>query len=186
MQDVYPNFGFVLDGLYRNSPVGETDLGSLILGQSYLYIPGLKPNHGIRLYSGAQDKKYSGSIGFTDVIRYPRGWGKINTNQMISFASDYKFPVFYPEWSIGGLVYLQRVNASLFADYAYLTANIYENGAVSGTFNSNISSFGIELTGNTNFLRFYAPIEIGVRASYLPKVENVYFDFLLSIDFNSL
>jgi hypothetical protein len=186
MQDVYPNFGFVLDWLYRDSPIGETDLGSLLLGQSYLYFPGLKPNHGIRLYSGVQDKKYVGSTGFSDVIRYPRGWGKINTNQMVSFASDYKFPVFYPEWSVGGLVYLQRVNASVFADYGYLTANIYENGAVSGTFNSKISSFGIELTGNANFLRFYAPVEIGVRASYLPKVENVYFDFLLSIDFNSL
>ncbi|GAB1452370.1 hypothetical protein MASR2M47_24260 [Draconibacterium sp.] len=105
---------------------------------------------------------------------------------MVSFASDYKFPVFYPEWSVGGLVYLQRVNASVFADYGYLTANIYKNGAVSGTFDSTISSYGIELTGNTNFLRFYAPVEIGVRASYLPKAKNVYFDFLFSIDFNSL
>jgi len=186
MQDVYPNFGFVLDGMYRNSPVGDANLGSLILGQTYFYIPGFMPNHGIRIYGGAQDKMYSGTIGFSDVIRYPRGWGKINTNQMASFASDYKFPVFYPEWSVGGLLYLQRVNASIFADYAYLTANLYHHGNVSGTFDSKISSFGIELTGNANFLRFYAPVEIGVRASYLPKMENVYFDFLFSIDFNSL
>jgi hypothetical protein len=186
LQDVYPNFGLVLDGLYRHSPIGDTDMGSLILGQSYWYFPGFMPNHGIRIYVGAQDKKYSGSVGFSDAIRYPRGWGKINTNQMISFASDYKFPVFYPEWSVGGLVYLQRVNASIFADYGYLNANLYHKGEISGTFNSNISSYGIELTGNVNFLRFYAPVEIGVRASYLPEAEKVYFDFLFSIDFNSL
>jgi hypothetical protein len=149
-------------------------------------LPGVIPNHGIRIYGGVQDKKSKGSINFTDLIRYPRGWGKINTNQMVSFASDYKFPVFYPEWSVGGLLYLQRLSASIFADYAYLTANIYKDGEVSGTFNSDISSYGIELTGDANFLRFYAPVEIGVRASYLPKVKDVYVDFLFSIDFNSL
>jgi hypothetical protein len=185
-QDVYPNFGIVLDGLYRNSPFGDTDLGSLSLAQSYLYLPGLIANHGIRIYAGIQDKKYEDSFGFSEVIRYPRGWGKINTNQMKSIATDYKFPVFYPEWSLGGIVYLQRVNASLFADFANLTANLYENAHHAGTFESNISSYGIELTGNANFLRFYAPVEIGVRASYISKVTNVYFDFLLSIDFHSL
>jgi len=185
-QDVYPNFGFTADALYRHTPVGEIDLGSLILGQTYLFFPGVLRNHGIRFYVGAQDKKSSGTIGFSDIIRYPRGWGKISTTQMVSFASDYKFPVFYPEWSVGGLVYLQRVNASLFADYANLTGNIYKNGTVAGTFNSNISSYGIELTGNANFFRFYAPVEIGFRTSYLPEMQNVYFDFLFSIDFNSL
>jgi hypothetical protein len=186
MQDVYPNFGFVVDGLYRHSPFGETDLGSLALGQSYLYLPGIMPNHGIRIYGGTQDKQSAGTISFSDIIRYPRGWGKINTNCMYSFASDYKFPLFYPEWSLASLVYLQRVNASLFADYAYLNANIYKDGKVVDTFNKNISSFGIELSGNANFLRFYAPVEIGFRASYLPEKQNVYFDFLFSIDFNSL
>jgi len=186
MQDVYPNFGLVVDGLYRHSPFGKTDLGSIVLAQTYIYFPGIKPNHGIRIYSGIQNKKSEGSISFSEIIRYPRGWGKINTNQMVSFASDYKFPVFYPEWSIGGLAYLQRVNASIFADYAYLTGNIYKNGNVEGTFKSNISSYGLELTGNANFLRFYAPVEIGVRTSYLPKMKNVYFEFLFSINFNSL
>jgi Tol biopolymer transport system component len=186
MQDVYPNFGFVVDGLYRHSPFGETDLGSLSLGQSYLYLPGIKQNHGIRLYGGIQNKESAGTISFSDIIRYPRGWGKINTSYMYSFASDYKLPVFYPEWSLGSLVYLQRVNASLFADYAYLNANIYKDGKVVDTFNKNISSFGIELSGNANFLRFYAPVEIGFRTSYLPEMQNVYFDFLFSIDFNSL
>ena len=186
VQDVYPNFGFVVDGLYRNSPFGGTDLGNLKLCQSFLYFPGIMPNHGIRLYGGVQDKQSTGKISFSDIIRYPRGWGKINTNQMVSFASDYKFPVFYPEWSVGGLVYLQRVNASVYADFANLTGNIFKNGEVTGTFQTNISSYGFELTGNANFFRFYAPVEIGFRASYLPKMQNVYFDFLFSIDFNSL
>jgi len=185
-QDVFPNWGVTADLMYRHSPFGDVNLGHLGLIQGYLFVPGLMPNHGIRFYGGKQNKETPGNVAFSDVIRYPRGWGKINTNSMVSFASDYKFPVFYPEWNVGSLLYLQRVNASLFADFATLNANIYDNGNVTGTFDTNISSYGIELTGNANFLRFYAPVEIGTRASYLPKQKHMYFEFLFSIDFNSL
>ncbi len=185
-QDVYPNFGFVLDGIYRHTPTGNTDLGMLRLAQTTIYFPGFKPNHGIRIYASSQNKNNTGGVGFSEAIRYPRGWGKINTNQMVSLASDYKFPVFYPEWSVGGLVYLKRVNASIFADYGHLNGNIYKNGEVTGIFKTNISSYGIELTGDANFLRFYAPVEIGFRSSYLPETKNIYLDFLFSINFKSL
>ena len=186
MQDVYPNFGFTIDGIYRHTPTGRTELGNLILAQTTLYLPGILPNHGIKIYAGGQDKYNKGGVGFSDAIRYPRGWGKINTNQMVSLSSDYKFPVFYPEWSFGGLVYLKRVNASLFADYGYLNGNIYKSGEITGSFKTDISSYGVELTGDANFLRFYAPVEIGFRTSYLPNTKNFYLEFLFSINFNSL
>lgn len=185
-QDVFPNFGFVADASFRHSPVGNIKLGTMFLGQTILFIPGIMANHGIRLYGGYQDKKLEGSHSFSDAIHYPRGWGKINTTEVYSFTSDYKLPLFYPEWSVGGLVYIQRINASLFADYAFLKGNYYKNGYISGTFTSNISSYGVELTGDVNFLRFYAPVNIGTRVSYLPEVNGVYFDLLLSINFNSL
>ncbi|HPE75215.1 MAG TPA: hypothetical protein PLC80_03965 [Draconibacterium sp.] len=186
VQDVYPNFGFILDGIYRHTPTGNTDLGNLRLVQTTLFLPGLKPNHGIQIYASGQDKNNEEGVGFSDVIRYPRGWGKINTNKMISLASDYKFPVFYPEWSVGNIVYLKRVNASIFADYGHLNGNIYKNGEIAGTFKTDISSYGIELTGDSNFFRFYAPVEIGFRTSYLPETKNFYFDFLFSVNFNSI
>jgi len=185
-QDVYPNFGFVADASYYHSPTGSTDLGNMTLVQSYVFLPGLSGNHGIRIYSGIQTKQPFETHNFTDAIRYPRGWGKLNTTEMYSFAVDYKLPLFYPEWSIGGLAYLKRVTTSIFADYAQLKGNYYKNGLIVGDYISNISSFGFELNGDINFLRFYAPVEIGFRTSYLPEVGDVYFDFLLSIDFNSL
>lgn len=185
-QDVFPNFGMVADIIYKHTPIGSTDLGSLFLGQSIIYLPGLFSNHGIKLYSGIQDKNLSSDYSFSESIRYPRGYGRINTTRTYSFSSDYKLPLFYPEWSVGNLVYLQRVKASLFVDFAILNGNSYDNGVISGTYHKEISSFGIELTGDMNFLRFYAPIELGTRAAYLPEFKRVYFDFLFSIDFNSL
>jgi hypothetical protein len=137
----------------------------------------------MRIYSGVQIKD---SRTFSESIRYPRGWGKINTTEAYSLAFDYKLPLFYPEWNIGSLVYLRRVKSSFFADYAVLKGNTYNGGMIVGKFQSDISSLGIELTGDSNFLRFYSPVEIGLRASYLPEIKDVYFDFLFSIDFNSL
>ena len=40
-QDVYPNFGFVLDGIYKHSPNGAEGLGNLAAVQTNLFIPGL-------------------------------------------------------------------------------------------------------------------------------------------------
>lgn len=185
-QDVYPNFGLIADVSYIHSPAGDTDLGSMFLGQSYLFLPGVLANHGIRLYGGFQEKNKAEDYSFSDAIRYPRGWGKINTNEMYSFAFDYKLPLFYPEWSLGGLFYLKRLKSSLFADYAFLKGDYYENGKIVGKYNTEISSYGIELTADMHFLRFYAPVEIGVRGAYLPEDSNYYFSFLFSIDFNSL
>jgi hypothetical protein len=185
-QDVFPNFGLITDVKFYHSPLGQTNLGSMFLGQTFFYLPGAMANHGIRFYAGYQEKKSNGNYGFSDAIRYPRGWGRISTTKMSSFAFDYKLPLFCPEWSVGGFVYLKRVNASLFADYANFKGNYYKEGKVTNTFTSKISSYGIELTGDMHFLRFYAPVQMGFRTSYLPKDKHLYFDFLLSIDFNSL
>lgn len=185
-QDVYPNFGIALDAMYRSSPFGTTRLGNLTAFQSSLYLPGLMKNHGIRLYSGVQKKNITGSFGFSESIRYPRGWGKINTTEMYTLTADYKLPLFYPEWNLAGLVYIQRIKASFFADYAHLKGNVYKEGKVVGRFDKQISSTGVELTGDVNFLRFYAPVNMGIRASYLPELQSVYTEFLFSIDLASL
>lgn len=185
-QDVFPDFGFTTDANYYHSPFGDTDMGSMILGQTYFFIPGMLANHGIRIYGGYQEKMASGDYSFNDAIRYPRGWGKINSKEMQSLAFDYKLPLFYPEWSAGGLAYLKRITLSLFADYAHILGDYYEDGHIVGTYKSDISSYGFELMGDAHFLRFYAPVQIGIRTSYLPEVQDVHFDFLFSIDFNSL
>jgi hypothetical protein len=185
-QDVYPDFGFYGDITYQNSPFGSVDLGNLVLLQGNLFLPGIKPNHGTKIYTGIQHKSSDTPNSFSERIKYPRGWGKINTNEAFSFGLDYKLPLIYPDWNLGSLIYLKRLNASLFIDYAKLKGDIYTNGQLTGTFRKNISSIGVELTGDTNFLRFYAPVDLGTRVSYLPQVNNFYFEILFSIDFNSL
>ncbi|WP_346858307.1 hypothetical protein [uncultured Draconibacterium sp.] len=185
-QDVYPNFGFVADVNYRHSPNSTNVFGNLKAVQTQVYLPGLLRNHGIKLYAGVQSKKAGDILSFSNAIYFPRGWHNIESTKLNSFSANYKLPIVHPDLSVGGLAYCRRINATLFADYANLEGNIYENGEIAGSYSSNISSYGMELLGDFNFLRFYAPVKIGVRTSYLPQHDNFVFDFLLSVDFNSL
>lgn len=183
--DVYPDFGLVLDGSFRHSPAGALRAGQIKAIQSVLYLPGFMKKHGIRLYGGAQEKDDSGTLGFSDVVRYARGWGRINTTSIYTAGADYKMPLLYPDLNMGGFLYVRRIKTALFADYTRLKGNFYHAGKVTGQFTEDISSLGIEVTSDVNFLRFYAPADIGFRASYLPELNDVYFNFLFSIDFTS-
>ena len=186
LQDVYPDFGVVFNTSFQHSLYGDTDLGNIAATQLVLYLPGLFKNHGIKIYNGFQKKNRGERHSFGESILYPRAWGKVNTNEMYSFAADYKLPLAYPEFNLGGLVYFRRVSASFFADYAQLKGNVYNNGKNTGTYLKNISSYGVELNGDVNYFRFYAPSNTGVRVSWIPETNDLYFNLLFSIDLNSL
>ena len=107
---------------------------------------------------------------------------------MYSIAVDYKFPVLYPDFSIGKLAYIKRLKSSLFYDYAWLSVPVQdENGKIYPNYNElKMKSFGLELTSDLHVLRFFAPIEIGFRTVYRPYPEfrDFQFNLLLAINFN--
>ncbi len=182
-QDVFPNFGFIVDGSFRHSTNGTKGLGNLTAGQAILYAPGLLPNHGIKIYSGIQNRESGELYYFSDVVSTPRGWGSTNCDDLKSLAINYKLPLINPDFSLGGITYIRRISANIFADYANLKGTYSDS---QNLYQYNISSYGMELIGEINFLRFYAPVEIGVRTSYLKEAKEFSFDFLLSVDFTSL
>ena len=183
--DMYPDFGIVIDGTHKYSPAGlmRKDYMSAVQGQ--LYIPGILKNHGIKIYGGTQRKENNSFFEFSDVVRFPRGWQRISSTMLSTISADYKFPILYPDLNMGGMVYLTRVKIDLFADYGQIEGNIYQNGQKAGIFRETLISTGAEFTADTKYLRFYAPAEIGFRTSWLPERENLSFEFLFSIDFNS-
>jgi hypothetical protein len=185
-RDVFPDFGFISDLSYRHSPWGSRNMGDLTLLQSVLYLPGMAKTHGIKVYGGFQWKNISDNYGFSDVIRYPRGYHKTNTRSISSFSMDYKFPLITPDWNICRLAYIKRITASVFADYAKSEVWMFKNGKVDGTKSNTMSSLGLELTADSHFLRFYAPVVAGFRSAFIPETKRFYFEMLFSIDFNSL
>ncbi|MBN1821150.1 MAG: hypothetical protein JW833_10545 [Prolixibacteraceae bacterium] len=184
-QDLVPDFGIVTDLFYQHSPGSDLELGNLMSAQMINYFPGIKRNHGLVIYNGVQKRKSAGGYAFSDNIRYPRGWSKYLNNFMYSFSASYKFPLICPDFSLGSLVYLKRIKASFYADYAYHEGDIYHMGEITGSFADSFSSYGLELTGDMHFLRFYAPVDMGFRIGYLPEVKQMDYGFLLSVDFTS-
>jgi len=182
-QDVWPNFGFILKGNYSHSPFGKQNVGELTAGQGFVYLPGFMANHGIRIFAGLQNKNSGDYISFSDVVRFPRGWSKCTTKELAIAGFDYKLPLITPDFSIGGLTYIRRISASFFYDIARLKRYRTINGQLNGTYTQDISSFGAEVTGDMNFLRFFAPVQLGLRTSYLKENKEFAFNLLFSIQF---
>jgi hypothetical protein len=185
MQDVYPDVGVILNGAYRMSPGGSLKAGDRKAIQSTLYLPGIMKNHGIKMYGGIQHRDGNGDLGFNDLVRYARGWSRINTTGLKTAGIDYKLPLLYPDRNLGGLLYVRRLNLALFADRSWLKGNLYSQGSPVSKFTHEIESYGTEITADVQFMRFYAPAVVGFRSSYLPQKQGFYLDLLLSINFNS-
>ena len=187
-QNLMPRWGQQFDVIFRHTPFRGNNLGSLSGIQSVLYFPGLTKNDGIKIYQGYQEKIFTQNYNFSNFVRFPRGFQGFQNNKMYSLAVDYQIPLAYPDISFGKLVYLKRIKTSLFYDYAWLSAPIIDQNdkIIPNHYQLEMNSLGLELTSDMNILRFFAPIDLGVRSIYLPDSKSFRFELLFSIDFNGL
>jgi len=187
-QALQPKWGQQFDMIYRHTPFNDKDFGTLSGIQSVLYFPGFSSNSGFRIYQGYQVKTFSSSYSFSDFVRYPRGFHGYQNNKMYSISTDYKIPLFYPDFSFGKLAYFKRIKSSFFYDWAWLSIPVVDNEGViyPNAHEMKMQSLGIELTGDLNVLRFFAPIQLGFRTIYRPEFNDFQYNLLFAIDFNGL
>ncbi len=185
--DIIPDWGQEIDIRYQHSIRKGWDIGVLKSIETNLFFPGLKSNHGIKIYNGYQEKETDNILTFGDVVSYPRGFNSFLNNEIYSFGVDYVMPLCYPDLNLGKLIYLKRLRASFFYDYAKLTTQIRnEDGSPKGLLKARLESFGTEIIGDGHILRFVAPVSMGIRAAYMPTFQDFSFELLFSIDFNSI
>lgn len=185
-QSLMPRWGQQIDLVYRHTPFIGNDLGTIAGIQSGFYLPGIRKNHGLKIYGGYQEKKFTKNYNFSNFVRFPRGFQSYQNNQLTSFSADYRFPIGCPDVSFSKLVYIKRIKSSIFYDYAWLSVPVIDkNGAIRPNDHSmEMNSLGIELTTDMHVLRFFAPIQLGVRSVYRPQFQDFTFDALLSVNFN--
>ncbi|MCK9218504.1 MAG: hypothetical protein M0P47_00455 [Bacteroidales bacterium] len=173
-KDVYHRWGQALNFVYRNTPFGSNDMGSIVAGELNLWFPGIMRHHGIWIYGGVQQRSKSKelSYSFSDIIQFPRGYSDIYDPELLSLQFNYKFPIIYPDFSAGSVIYLKRIKMNLFYDWT--------RGRNKEEYNT-YQSTGAELTFDFHLLRFVSPIEMGIRSIYFPDTEGWGFDFLYSI-----
>jgi hypothetical protein len=186
MRNLMPRWGQQIDLTYRHTPITGNDLGSIAAIQTNLYIPGFAKNDGFKIYQGYQEKIFNQTYNFSNIVRFPHGISSYQNNKMYSLTVDYKIPLYYPDYSFGRLLYLKRIKTGLFYNYTWLSIPAFDQNRniIPNHHQLELTSMGIEVTSDVHLLRFFAPIEIGMRTIYLPESSSFGFDFLFSIDFN--
>ena len=175
VKDLYPRWGQVVTAAFRHSPFGDNNLGSILSGGVRLFVPGIIKHHGIRIDVNKQINNH-GDYAYSNQIAMPRGYLSVNDSILTCFAFNYKFPVVYPDISLGPVVYVKRIKANLFYDGGLGTTRGERH---------KLQSTGVELTADLHVLRFIFPLDIGVRFGYRPIEKQYFTDFLFSVNLSN-
>lgn len=142
-------------------------ISSLQASQLQLYLDaavrGLLPNHNVVLGFSYRNESIWNPYQYIDLNTYPRGYAIPSCNWLATWQLNYHFPLLYPDIGFGGLVYLMRIRANFFADYAF--GNIM-NPSTGYVQNQSFPSVGGELIFDMKILRLL-PMSLGFRLSAL-------------------
>jgi len=177
LRDLNPRWGFLADFEYSHTPFSGAQLGDISAVQGMLLLPGIGKHHSLSIYSGYQ-QNLAGEHIFSDLISFPNGYDISGYKRAFSIKAAYQMPLFYPDWSIGSLLYIKRFRISLYFDHAY-TLNKVNN-------DYSFSSAGAALIADFHFLRFLTPVSMGIRATYRFDNSEVIPEFVYSVNFDQL
>ncbi|MFT4202294.1 MAG: hypothetical protein QM610_00130 [Chitinophagaceae bacterium] len=122
-QQLYPHFGLSVSTLYRT---GFTEKAYQWLTVGNLYLPGLLPTHSIVLNGAYMMRDTLGNYSFSNGFPISRGYSSINYPRMWKLGANYHFPIVYPDWGLGNLVYFLRIRGNAFYDYSSLKSLRYQ------------------------------------------------------------
>jgi hypothetical protein len=97
-------------------------------------------------------ERNGGNYYFFNDVPFPRGYAYYTGPDLVKLGGTYSAPLFYPDWSIGSLLYIKRVAANGFYDYGKVGDWPYR-------------STGAELVFDVAVFHWPA-IRVGVREAY--------------------
>jgi hypothetical protein len=127
--------------------------GALASVKASLGLPGPWPHHSLQVVAAGewQDPE---DYRFASHLRFARGYAAEFHRSMAYGSVAYAFPILYPDWALGSLVYLKRVKGNGFYDYTLG----WRNGV-----KKSCRSTGFELLVDVHFFNVGLPFEAGVR-----------------------
>jgi hypothetical protein len=173
-RDMRPRWAQLIDVNYRHNPIGGANMGSVFSARAAGFFPGLFRHHSLRLSLAWQRHQFATiipgtiTLGYPNLIAYPRGLVHMFYNEIGVFSADYSLPIWYPDASIPGFLYLRRFSANLFFDQASTLTLVEQTGQSPFAMYSRFFTYGLELTANMHLFRFYSPIDVGVRVTITP------------------
>ena len=165
-RDIFPRWGWQLWARYLGHPFME--MGQLFFGKMNIYTPGFVRNHGVKLSAAYQHQYILSGQFFVPrrIIDVPRGCEYYPANyDMMTGTADYSFGLAYPDAALGSIIYLARIRANLFGDYA--RSHVLRESADRQLYYAweNLYSYGLEMYFDMFFFRLrYAPVSLKLGA----------------------
>lgn len=164
-RDIHSRWGQVLRGGYIHTPFGGDYQGFRAFASANLYNPGLFKHHSFIIKTGYQFQDLANNYRFSSSVSYPKGYGHMALEHYGLASFNYTLPLFYPDWSIGPFFYFQRLQGNAFHERGW-----GKHPDVLGTI--GLTSSGIELSVDFNFMRFLPLFNVGVRYFYLHEQDS--------------
>jgi hypothetical protein len=114
VQHIFPRWGQSFQTRYRQT-LGNTRAWQMLVSGT-LYLPGLHRNHNLVLTGAIQSRDTLNQYNFSDNFSFSRGYTAINLPRMYKLGVNYHFPIAYPDWGFGQMVYFQRIRLNAFYD----------------------------------------------------------------------
>jgi hypothetical protein len=158
------------------------------------YFPGIFRHHTIRIindwqkkirgdFAGLNSDGFKMYYGFSDFIKFARGYTAMYNDELYTLRTDYIMPVWYPDLSLGSLAYFKRITTNLFYDLSRYSYKLHKD-PVSFEYDKSVQSTGVEIRADVHPLRFIFPFNIGYRYSYRISDDSSVHEFLFSINFS--
>ena len=133
-----------------------------LVADASLFFPGLFTNHSLVIDGAFQKRDTSTTDFFSKTFSYSRGYQDLNQRRMYKLGVNYHFPLCYPDWGFGNIIFFQRIRMNAFYDYGSSLTK-FRNGKLSEI---KSRSTGAELNFDTKVWNAL-PVSFGVRYSRL-------------------
>ena len=144
-RDLAPPWAQVLRFGYSNSVVANHYTANRLFADGRFAVPGLLRHHALVLEGGYQ--RNNGNYVFSTQILFPRGYTPYTVPNLTKFSGTYSAPLFYPDWSLGRLLYIKRVAADAFYDYGKVQDQHFRSTGVEMIFDVAIAHWPVFRVG---------------------------------------
>ncbi len=134
-QHINPYWAQTISVSYRNA--FKLIQSNKLVANGSLYFPGLFANHSLVLNGSYQNRDTLFNY-FSNTFSYSRGYQALSTRQMYKWGANYHFPIVYPDWGFGNLLFFQRIRANAFYDHTIARARL--NGKLTDIKNRSVGA----------------------------------------------
>jgi len=159
-RDVAPRQGQTLLVTWRTTPFGAGLQATQLGAQASVYLPGLGKHQALRVRGGYQYQQQR-EFRFGAAVSFPRGEGYVSFDRLRAASFDYYLPLAYVHWTLGRVLYIQRLRATGFADFAH-----GESGTGPARRTRDYRNLGLDANVLFNVFHLRTPVETGLRYVY--------------------